>query len=104
VIGSNLSHHEAFDLRADEPVNRQPQAWSAFTAFLRDLHTDLFLGLPGALFLGAMALVVIMAIVSGVVIYAPFMRKLEFGTVRTGRSSKLKWLDLHNLLGFDIAS
>jgi uncharacterized iron-regulated membrane protein len=39
------------------------------------------------------------AIVSGVVLYAPFMRKQEFGTVRHGRSGRLKWLDLHNLLG-----
>ena len=36
---------------------------------------------------------------SGTVIYAPFMRKLEFGTVRTDRTRRLKWLDLHNLLG-----
>jgi uncharacterized iron-regulated membrane protein len=27
------------------------------------------------------------------------MRKLEFGTVRQGRTARLKWLDLHNLLG-----
>jgi uncharacterized iron-regulated membrane protein len=27
------------------------------------------------------------------------MRKLEFGTVRKDRSPRLKWLDLHNLLG-----
>jgi uncharacterized iron-regulated membrane protein len=27
------------------------------------------------------------------------MKKLEFGTVRAARSSRLKWLDLHNLLG-----
>ncbi|HCN73629.1 MAG TPA: hypothetical protein DIS96_18765, partial [Pusillimonas sp.] len=28
-----------------------------------------------------------------------FMKKLEFGTVRADRSRRLKWLDLHNLLG-----
>src|SRR5690606_193413 len=28
-----------------------------------------------------------------------FMKKLKFGTVRDQRSSRLKWLDLHNLLG-----
>jgi uncharacterized iron-regulated membrane protein len=27
------------------------------------------------------------------------MRKLDFGTVRADRSSRLKWLDLHNMLG-----
>jgi len=33
------------------------------------------------------------------VLYAPFMRKLRFGEVRRERSTRLKWLDLHNLLG-----
>ncbi|WP_262690227.1 PepSY-associated TM helix domain-containing protein [Kordiimonas aestuarii] len=67
--------------------------------FLLQLHTDMFLGLPGMLFLGAMGFLFFTAIVSGVVIYAPFMRKLDFGTVRVGRSKRLKWLDYHNLMG-----
>jgi uncharacterized iron-regulated membrane protein len=33
------------------------------------------------------------------VIYGPFMRRLEFGTVRANRSTRLRWLDLHNLIG-----
>ena len=44
-------------------------------------------------------MLVLMAIVSGVVLYAPFMRKLDFGTLRLRRSARLKWLDWHNLLG-----
>jgi uncharacterized iron-regulated membrane protein len=67
--------------------------------FLLDLHTDMFLGLPGMLFLGAMGLLFTAALVSGVVLYAPFMRRLAFGTLRTSRSTRLKWLDYHNLLG-----
>ncbi len=67
--------------------------------FLLQLHTDLFLGLPGELFLGAMGVLFVAAIVSGVVLYAPFMRKLDFGTLRTTRSRRVKWLDHHNLLG-----
>ena len=63
------------------------------------LHVDLFAGLPGKLFLGFMGLLLVLAIVSGVVLYAPFMRRLDFGTVRRERSARLKWLDLHNLLG-----
>jgi len=68
-------------------------------AFLLQLHTDMFLGLPGMLFLGAMGLLFFAAIVSGVVLYAPFMRKLDFGTLRVSRSRRVKWLDHHNLLG-----
>lgn len=67
--------------------------------FILQLHTDMFLGLPGMLFLGLMGLLFFIATVSGVVLYAPFMRKLDFGTVRASRSSRTKWLDYHNLLG-----
>ncbi|WP_298023836.1 PepSY domain-containing protein [uncultured Parasphingopyxis sp.] len=67
--------------------------------FLLQLHTDMFLGLPGMLFLGAMGVFFVVAIVSGVVLYAPFMRRLRFGTLRTARSKRVKWLDWHNLLG-----
>ena len=46
-----------------------------------------------------MGLLLLVAIVTGVVLYAPFMRKLAFGEVRRDRSTRVKWLDLHNLLG-----
>jgi uncharacterized iron-regulated membrane protein len=72
---------------------------SAVMHFLLELHTDMFLGLPGMLFLGAMGVLFVTALVSGVVLYAPFMRKLDFGTLRVSRSARTKWLDYHNLLG-----
>lgn len=75
------------------PVNE------GFMNVLFRLHVDLFAGLPGKLFLGAMGLLLLLAIISGVVLYAPFMRKLRFGEVRRQRSMQIKWLDLHNLLG-----
>jgi len=46
-----------------------------------------------------MGLLLVASLVSGVVLYGPFMRKLAFGTVRRKQSIRLKWLDLHNLLG-----
>ena len=67
--------------------------------FILQLHTDMFLGLPGMLFLGAMGVLFLVAVVSGVVLYAPFMRRLGFGTLRSSRSTRVKWLDYHNLLG-----
>lgn len=76
-----------------------PPGDEGFMEVLLELHTDMFLGLPGMLFLGAMGLLFVAALVSGVVLYAPFMRKLDFGTLRTTRSRRLKWLDWHNLLG-----
>lgn len=67
--------------------------------FLLQLHTDMFLGLPGMLFLGGMGLLLVAAVVSGVVLYAPFMRRLPFGTVRVTKAARTRWLDYHNLLG-----
>lgn len=63
------------------------------------LHKDLTLGLAAELFLGMMGLVFAAAIVSGVVLYAPFMTRLPFGAVRRERSSRVRRLDRHNLLG-----
>lgn len=70
-----------------------------FMSVMYRLHVDLYAGLWGKLFLGAMGLLLVVALVSGIVLYPPFMRKLEFGTVRHERSNKIRWLDLHNLLG-----
>lgn len=67
--------------------------------FLYRLHVDWFAGQFGRLFLGAMGLLLVLSLVSGTVLYAPFMRRLDFGTVRGDRSPQLRWLDLHNLLG-----
>ncbi|MGB3071986.1 MAG: PepSY domain-containing protein [Ottowia sp.] len=88
----------AIDARTAQ-VLAQPRFNEGFMFVMLRLHVDLFAGLPGKLFLGFMGLLLLVAIVSGVVLYAPFMRKLDFGTVRRNRRTRLKWLDLHNLLG-----
>ena len=77
----------------------QPNYDARITHVLLDLHTELLAGLPGKLFLGFMGLLFVAAIVSGVVLYGPWMRKLDFGTVRWDRRRLARWLDLHNLLG-----
>src|SRR5688500_8914910 len=88
----------AVDARTGE-VLAQPRFDEGFMWVMFKLHVDLFAGLAGKLFLGLMGLLLLVAIVSGVVLYAPFMRKLAFGEVRRDRSTRVKWLDLHNLLG-----
>jgi uncharacterized iron-regulated membrane protein len=98
----------AVDGNPDDAVVR---AFGAYTAnplgpvgtgpmliFLK-LHTDMFAGQPGKLFLGGMGLLFLVAIVSGMVLYWPFARRLEFGTIRQTRSNRVTWLDWHNLLG-----
>ena len=88
----------AVDARTAE-VLPTPQFEGSFMSVMFHLHVDLYAGLWGKLFLGLMGLLLLVAIVSGVVLYAPFMRKLDFGTVRRARTKRTKWLDLHNLLG-----
>ena len=67
-------------------VLAEPKFDEGFMHVMLQLHVDLFAGLPGKLFLGLMGLLMVAAIVSGVVLYAPFMRKLDFGTVRRDRT------------------
>jgi len=90
-------HIMAFDARTGEQVAVVED--EGFMHIMAHLHIDLFAGLWGTLFLGFMGLLFVIALVTGVVLYGPFMRKLDFGTVRANRSTRLKWLDLHNLLG-----
>ena len=76
-----------------------PRDTEGFLYWMLRLHTDLFAGTPGKLFLGAMALLFVLAFVSGAALYAPFTQRLPFGTVRWDRSPKTRRLDVHNLLG-----
>jgi uncharacterized iron-regulated membrane protein len=63
------------------------------------LHVDMYAGLPGKLLPGLMGFLFCVAIVSGVVLYWPSTRKLDFGAMRRDRPRIVRWLDLHNLLG-----
>ncbi len=69
---------------------------------IRSLHVDLFAGLKGTLFLGFMGLVFVVSLISGVVLYAPFLRGRQFGAVRMDRGARPRWLDFHNLTGIAI--
>ena len=95
---SDISDFLAFDTRSGDFLHRYDLE-GGFMNVMRRLHIDLYAGLPGTLFLGAMGLLLLAALVSGAVLYAPFMRRLPFGTVRRRRSPLVRWLDIHNLLG-----
>lgn len=72
-----------------------------FSYFVLRLHTDLFLGLGGSLYLALVGLAFFFALVSGAVVYAPFVRGLggAVGSLRRGRGTRTFQLDLHNLVG-----
>ncbi|WP_342650304.1 PepSY domain-containing protein [Pseudomonas sp. REB1044] len=94
----NSSHTFMLDARTGEAV-AMPAANGGLMMVLLRLHADMFAGLPGKLLLAFMGLLFIVALVSGTVLYAPFMRRLRFASVRTDKSSRVRWIDLHNLIG-----
>jgi uncharacterized iron-regulated membrane protein len=100
-------HSLQFDSRTGKLLDDQPpfsKKKATFIELMLDCHRGLFLNLPGELFLGVMGILFVVSIVSGAVLYGPFMKKTGFGNVRNGRSRRLKWLDLHNLLGIATAA
>lgn len=99
---SDSTRYVKFDARTGKVIKASKPDGKEKMSFIRimlELHRGMFAGLPGELFLGLMGLLFVIAIISGFVLYSPFMRKLDFGTIRARRSVRLKWLDLHNLLG-----
>jgi uncharacterized iron-regulated membrane protein len=96
-------HYQVFDTRTGKAlVVAQPN--EGFLYIMLRLHADMFAGTKGMLFLGGMGLLLVASIVSGIVLYWPFSRRLEFGEVRKRGSRRLRWLDLHNVLGIITAA
>ncbi|MFZ4968278.1 PepSY-associated TM helix domain-containing protein [Pseudomonas sp. Mn2068] len=94
----NSSHTFMLDARTGEALEL-PSANGGLMMVMLRLHVDMFAGLPGKLLLAFMGVLFVLAIISGVVLYLPFMRRLKFATVRQDKSTRLRWLDLHNLIG-----
>lgn len=98
----NTAHFLRFDartallLKESKPINERRMTP---TGFILQLHRNLFMSAAGEYLLIAVALAFGASLVSGAIIYGPFMRRLDFGTIRRHRSPRIKWLDLHNLLG-----
>ena len=107
-LGEQLDSDEnnrflALDARTGEALGEIPFQ-GTFMFYVYRLHVDIFAGLAGKLFLGFMGLLFVASIVSGIVVYSPSMRKLDFGSVRHHRPRAVRWLDLHNLLGIVLAA
>lgn len=91
-----LMRFQSLDARTG---NALPLPEAGVTDILLAIHKDMMLGLPAELFLGLMGLVFFAAVVSGVVLYVPFMARLRFGTVRRAKGKRVARLDRHNLFG-----
>ncbi|MBO1256271.1 PepSY domain-containing protein [Alteromonas sp. 5E99-2] len=96
-------HIQPFDSRTGEMITPLPTN-KGFLFWMEEAHIRFFMGFPGTLFLGVMGILFLVSIVSGVVVYAPFMRNLRFATVRKTHNPRIKWLDLHNMTGIVTAT
>ena len=74
-------------------------ASSGFFDLMLHLHTNLCAGNTGSIILALMALLFVASIVSGIVVYGPFTKRWQFGTVRVQTGHRTRWLDIHNLFG-----
>ncbi len=97
VDAAEASSFLTYDARTGELLNAYPLGHGVMNIILR-LHVDLFAGLGGTLFLGLMGLVLAASLVSGVVLYAPYLGRSGFARIRRG-TARLRWLDVHNLVG-----
>jgi uncharacterized iron-regulated membrane protein len=95
------AHWIKFDARTAAVIKESSglQDSGSLIAAILQLHKSLLAGDVGKWVLAIVAASFGAATVSGIVVYGPFMRDLKFGTVRTSGSLRLKWLDVHNLLG-----
>ncbi len=104
VLGTSVSAGESdvliapFDRRTGERLSA-PAKNEGLMAFILDLHASMLMGLPGTLFLGLMGLIFFISIISGIVVYAPYIKRLSFATVRRNKDKNIKRLDTHNMVG-----
>lgn len=95
---ADSSQYVAMDERTGAVLTR-PDPREGFMYVIQQLHIEMFAGMEGKLFLGLMGVLFVIAIISGVMLYGPIMKKYDFGMIRKEKSRRLKWLDMHNMLG-----
>lgn len=105
VTGPKEDHgFQNFKLRFTHLATAQPtehgvEEDETLTGFLLKLHAEWFLGPPGELIGALIALLVLLSLLSGLVVYAPYVKRIAFGILRRGRGPRLLQLDLHNFIG-----
>ncbi len=81
--------------------NRDNDKYPFITKFMYLMHlwhASMGFGMIGAMFLGVMCLLCLISVISGIVLYAPFMRHKNFAEINK-TTSFTKWVDWHKLLG-----
>ncbi|MFT4047733.1 MAG: PepSY-associated TM helix domain-containing protein [Solimonas sp.] len=86
------------DLATAQPIG-ESEPGKTFTGLLLELHAQWFLGPVGEVIGALIALLVFLSLVSGLVVYAPYVKRIAFGVLRRGKGARLLQLDLHNFIG-----
>lgn len=76
-----------------------PGKAASFNRFMFMLHANLFLGQTGSIFLGVVGILFLVSTVTGIFIYAPFMKSALSGILRWDRGARCYTAELHKLLG-----
>ncbi|MDR7068089.1 putative iron-regulated membrane protein [Pseudoxanthomonas japonensis] len=87
------------DLATAERIEAEAGEGMSLTGFLLELHAQWFLGPLGELLGALIALMVLVSLLSGLVVYWPHVKKVTFGLLRRGKGPRLRQLDLHNTIG-----
>jgi uncharacterized iron-regulated membrane protein len=91
-----------YDTSSGRSVAERPPPSGVMDSIL-ELHKSLLAGIGGELFLALVAICFLLSILSGIVLYAPFIGRRGFGAMRR-TSSRTRWIDAHNFLGIVIAA
>ena len=86
-------------IRSPAGRSRRATGDATLTGFVLKLHAQWFAGFWGELFGGAIALLVLICLISGIAIYAPYVRAIAFGFIRRDRGPRVLQRDLHTSLG-----
>ncbi len=92
-------HRYVFDPRNGELRTEVESTATAINHFILHLHADLFLGMIGVLIIGVVSILFLFATLSGIIIYAPFMKRAFFGALRFDKGVRRGAADLHKLVG-----
>ena len=73
-------------------------AISSFVHTIHVLHTRLGLESGGVAALAFVCTLILVSLISGIILYGPFMRGSSFGEIRSFPAHR-KWMDIHKMTG-----
>jgi uncharacterized iron-regulated membrane protein len=91
--------HYIYDDTTGNLYTESHNAMHEVMEFILILHANLYLGLAGTVLVGTIAILFFTSTLSGIFIYAPFMKAALFGALDWRRGLRRSFADLHKLVG-----